>query len=81
MLLVLDNFEQVTDAAPSINALLAACSNLAVLASSRSILHVSGEQEYPVPPLGLPDPAHLPPLTQLSQFEAVALFIERARSP
>jgi predicted ATPase/class 3 adenylate cyclase len=80
MLLVLDNFEQVTDAAPSVNALLAACPNLSVLASSRSILHVSGEQEYPVPPLGLPDPAHLPPLTQLSQFESVALFIERARS-
>ena len=80
MLLVLDNFEQVTDAAPSVNALLAACPNLVVLASSRSILHVSGEQEYPVPPLGLPDPAHLPPLTQLSQFEAVALFIERARA-
>ena len=80
MLLVLDNFEQVTDAAPSVNTLLLACPNLAVLTSSRSILHVSGEQEYPVPPLGLPDPAHLPPLTQLSQFEAVALFIERARS-
>ena len=80
MLLVLDNFEQVVDAAPSVSALLLACPNLAVLTSSRSILHVSGEQEYPVPPLGLPDPAHLPPLTQLSQFESVALFIERARS-
>ena len=80
MLLVLDNFEQVTDAAPSVNALLVACPNLSVLTSSRSMLHVSGEQEYPVPPLGLPDPAHLPPLTQLSQFEAVALFIERARA-
>jgi predicted ATPase/class 3 adenylate cyclase len=80
MLLVLDNFEQVTGAAPSINALLSACPNLAVITSSRSVLHISGEQEYPVPPLGLPDPAHLPPLAQLSQFEAVALFIERARS-
>ena len=80
MLLVLDNFEQVAEAAPSVNALLSACPNLTVLASSRSILRVSGEQEYPVPPLGLPDPANLPPLTQLSQFEAVALFIERARS-
>ena len=80
VLLVLDNFEQVTDAAPSVNALLLACPNLSIMASSRSMLHVSGEQEYPVPPLGLPDPAHLPPLTQLSQFEAVALFIERARS-
>ncbi|MDQ3345164.1 MAG: adenylate/guanylate cyclase domain-containing protein [Chloroflexota bacterium] len=80
MLLVLDNFEQVTDAAISVNVLLAACPRLRVLASSRSILHVSGEQEYSVPPLGLPDPAHLPPLTQLSQYEAVALFIERARA-
>ena len=80
ILLVLDNFEQVTDAAPSINALLAACPNLAVMTSSRSMLHISGEQEYPVPPLGLPDPANLPPLTQLSQFESVALFIERARA-
>jgi predicted ATPase/class 3 adenylate cyclase len=80
ILLVLDNFEQVVDASPSVNALLLACPNLAVMTSSRSILHVSGEQEYPVPPLGLPDPAHLPPLTQLSQFESVALFIERARS-
>ncbi|MDQ4034617.1 MAG: hypothetical protein M3153_01700 [Chloroflexota bacterium] len=80
VLLVLDNFEQVTDAASSVNALLTACPNLTVLVSSRSILRVSGEQEYPVPPLGLPDPQHLPPLTQLSQFEAVALFIERARS-
>ena len=80
MLLVLDNFEQVIAAAPSINDLLSACPMLAVLASSRSTLHVSGEQEYPVPPLGLPDPANLPPLTQLSQYEAVALFIERARA-
>ena len=80
ILLVLDNFEQVVDASPSVNALLLACPNLGVMTSSRRILHVTGEQEYPVPPLGLPDPAHLPPLTQLSQFESVALFIERARS-
>jgi len=80
MLLVLDNFEQVSAAAPSVTELLSACPNITVLVSSRSILHVSGEQEYPVPPLGLPVPAHLPPLTQLSEFEAVALFIERARS-
>jgi predicted ATPase len=41
---------------------------------------VSGEQEYAVPPLALPDPARLPPLDQLSQYESVALFIERARA-
>jgi predicted ATPase/class 3 adenylate cyclase len=80
MLLVLDNFEQVVEAGPAIADLLAACRNLTVLTSSRSVLRVSGEQEYPVPPLGLPDPAHLPPLTQLSQYESVALFVERARA-
>jgi predicted ATPase len=80
MLLVLDNFEQVTDAGSAVNQLLTACPNLKVLVSSRSVLGVSGEQEYPVPPLGLPDPRNLPPLSQLSQYEAVALFIERARA-
>jgi predicted ATPase/class 3 adenylate cyclase len=80
ILIVLDNFEQVEAAAPSVSQLLAACPRLTILASSRSALQVSGEQEYPVPPLGLPDPAHLPPLAQLSQYEAVALFIERARA-
>ncbi len=79
-LLVLDNFEQVLGAGASVNELLAACPNLAILTSSRSALQVSGEQEYPVPPLGLPDPANLPSLSQLSQYEAVALFIERARA-
>jgi predicted ATPase/class 3 adenylate cyclase len=80
MLLVLDNFEQVLGAAPAIGRLLAAAANLAVLTSSRSALQISGEQEYPVPPLGLPDPSRLPSLAQLSQYEAVALFIERARA-
>jgi predicted ATPase/class 3 adenylate cyclase len=80
MLLVLDNFEQVTGAGASVNQLVTGCPNLAILASSRSALQVSGEQEYPVPPLALPDPANLPPLSQLSQYEAVALFIERARA-
>ena len=80
MLLILDNFEQVSDAAGSVRTLLSSCPNLVVLTSSRSTLHVSGEQEYPVPPLGLPDPANLPPLAQVSQFESVALFIERARA-
>ena len=80
MLLVLDNFEQVVEAGPAVADLLAACRHLTVLTSSRSVLHISGEQEYPVPPLGLPDPVHLPPLTQLSQYESVALFVERARA-
>jgi predicted ATPase/class 3 adenylate cyclase len=79
-LIVLDNFEQVVAAGAYVNQLLTACPNLTVLISSRSALQVSGEQEFPVPPLELPDPANLPPLAQLSQYEAVALFIERARA-
>ncbi|MGH2446290.1 MAG: ATP-binding protein [Candidatus Limnocylindria bacterium] len=80
MLVVLDNFEQVLPAAASVNELLSTCRNLTVLVTSRSALHVSGEQEYQVQPLDLPDPTNLPPVAQLSQYEAVALFIERARS-
>ncbi len=78
VLLVLDNFEQVIDAAPQVNELLARAPKMSVLITSRSPLRVYGEREYPVPPLGVPDPKHLPSLAGLSQFESVALFIERA---
>ncbi|MEX1155612.1 MAG: adenylate/guanylate cyclase domain-containing protein [Chloroflexota bacterium] len=78
VLLVLDNFEQVIDAAAQVNELLARAPKTSVLITSRSPLRVYGEREYPVPPLGVPDPKHLPSLAGLSQFESVALFIERA---
>jgi predicted ATPase/class 3 adenylate cyclase len=77
-LLVLDNFEQVNDAAPQIADLLARAPKISILVTSRSPLRVSGEQEFPVPPLGVPDPKHLPDLEQLSTYESVALFTERA---
>jgi predicted ATPase/class 3 adenylate cyclase len=77
-LLVLDNFEQVIDAAPVASQLLEGSAGLRLLVSSRAVLRVSGEQEFPVPPLGLPDLKALPGLAALSQFEAVRLFIERA---
>ncbi len=80
LLLVLDNFEQVVDAAPAIRELLAAAPRVSMLVTSREVLHLAGEQEFPVPPLALPDPAHLPPLASLSAFDAVALFIQRARA-
>jgi predicted ATPase/class 3 adenylate cyclase len=80
VLFVLDNFEQVIDAAPQIGELLTRLPEARVLATSRSPLHVYGEQEYPVPPLALPDPRHLPDLETLSQFASVALFVERAMS-
>jgi predicted ATPase/class 3 adenylate cyclase len=77
-LLVLDNFEQVLKAAPIATQLLEGSAGLRVLVSSRTVLRVSGEQEFPVPPLALPDLKALPSLAALSQFEAVRLFIERA---
>jgi predicted ATPase/class 3 adenylate cyclase len=78
LLLVLDNFEQVADAAPQIAELLHLAPEFCVLVTSRSALRVSGEREYPVPPLDVPDPKHLPELEQFSTFESVALFVERA---
>jgi predicted ATPase len=80
VLLLLDNFEQVVSAAEPIAALLAACPQLKVLVTSREVLHVRGEQEFAVPPLALPDPKRLPDLLALSQYEAVALFIQRAQA-
>jgi predicted ATPase/class 3 adenylate cyclase len=78
MLLVLDNFEQVIDAAPLVADLLTAAPRLKVLVTSREVLRLSGETDYPVPPLTLPDLKRLPPLERFTQYEAVALFIERA---
>ena len=80
LLLVLDNFEQVTTAAPLVGELLAACGRLKVLATSRAALHVSGEQLYPVPPL--PIPARDQPVSPESaaQCAAVALFVQRAQA-
>ncbi|GAC1350462.1 MAG: hypothetical protein NVSMB27_33210 [Ktedonobacteraceae bacterium] len=80
MLLVLDNFEQVVGAAIEVAALLARCPQLNVLVTSRTALHLSGEHRFPVTPLALPDPRHLPNLVALSQYEAVALFIARAQA-
>ena len=79
ILLVVDNFEQVLPAAHLIGELLRGAARLTALVTSRATLSVSGEQEFPVPPLALPDPRHLPAeLSALTQYESVALFIERA---
>jgi len=78
MLLVLDNFEQVLDAAPHLTDLLLACPSLKVLVTSRATLRISGEYEFIVPPLALPKWTHLPAVEALTQYAAVALFLERA---
>jgi predicted ATPase/DNA-binding CsgD family transcriptional regulator len=79
LLLLPDNFEQVVDAAPRVAELLAAAPQLKILVTSRVVLHLRGEQEFPVPPLALPDLHQLPPLERVSQYAAVALFIARAQ--
>jgi predicted ATPase/class 3 adenylate cyclase len=77
-LLVLDNCERILAAAPDIAALLAVSPTLAILATSREPLRVRGEHEFPLLPLLLPVADHLPPLEELAQIAAVALFVERA---
>lgn len=77
LLLVLDNFEQITSAAPIVADILAAAPNLKILVTSRILLRLSAEYEYSVPPLDLPtDDA---PGEELLKYEAVKLFVERAR--
>jgi predicted ATPase/class 3 adenylate cyclase len=78
MLLVLDNFEQILPAAPVVAQLLDASATLKVIATSRAPLRIGGEQEFPIPPLDLPNPERLPSLEVLTQSDAVRLFIERA---
>lgn len=80
ILLLLDNFEQVLSAAPLVWELLSAAPRLEILVTSRSPLHLAAEQQYAVPPLSLPDPAHLPPVERLLEYEAVNLFVTRAQS-
>ncbi|MGI8998558.1 MAG: ATP-binding protein [Candidatus Limnocylindria bacterium] len=80
LLVVLDNMEQVVDAADTVSRLLDAGRGLTVLATSRVPLHLTGEQEFPVPPLALPDPTRIADLQSLNDNEAVMLFIQRAAS-
>jgi len=80
LLLVIDNFEQVLAAGPALAGLLGACPRVTALVTSRTRLHVRGEHELDVPPLALPDPAHLPPIEELTHYAAVALFLQRARA-
>src|SRR5207237_2938061 len=80
MLLFLDNFEQVVTAGVQLVDVLAACTHLKILVTSREVLHVHAEHEFPLPPLALPDPEHLPDLAALSHYAAVALFLQRAQA-
>ncbi|SRR6266487_2280707 len=79
LLLVLDNFEHLATAAPSLVELLAACPSLKLLITSREVLHVRGEHAFVVQPLRLPDSAPFPDREVIVRSGAVALFVERAR--
>src|SRR5216683_227267 len=80
LLLLLDNFEQVAAASPELAALLVSCPRLHLLVTSRAPLHLSGEYEFPVPPLSPPDLTQLPEHQALAQVAAVRLFVERAHA-
>lgn len=78
LLLLLDNFEQVLVAAPQLSELQVACPHLKLLVTSRAVLHIGGEHEFPVPSLALPDLTQLSESETLAQVAAVALFLQRA---
>lgn len=81
VLLLLDNCEHLIQACAELtDALLRACPDLKILATSREALNISGESAFRVPSLVLPDAKNLPPLETLSKYEALRLFIDRAQS-
>ncbi len=79
ILLVLDNFEQIVDAAPQIAELLAAAAHLKIIVTSRFLLRITAEREFVVPPLS-PPPDVLSSFDTIKQNEAVRLFSERAQA-
>jgi predicted ATPase len=78
MLILLDNFEHLIQAAGIVAELLAMTPNLRFLVTSRAALHVYGEHEFPAPPLALPDSRSAPTIEALSRYPAVELFVQRA---
>jgi predicted ATPase/transcriptional regulator with XRE-family HTH domain len=80
VLLVLDNLEHLLGAVSAVAELLGACPRLRVLATSRSVLRVSGEQELAIPPLGLPSADAADDPDRLLRSEAIQLFVERTRA-
>lgn len=78
LLLLLDNFEQIAEAASRIAKLIQSAPGVKVLVTSRIALGLRGTQEFPVPPMSLPDRHHLPALERLTGYEGIRLFAERA---
>jgi non-specific serine/threonine protein kinase len=79
LLVVLDNFEHLLEAAPALARLLDAAPGLMLVVTSQALLHLRLEREYAVEPLAVPPPARALTPEQLERTPAVALFVERAR--
>ncbi len=79
MLIILDNFEQVIEARNDLAEIINGAEKLKVITTSREILHLSSECEFPVSPLSIPLPESDISLPELSKYEAVEFFIERAK--
>ncbi len=80
VLVLIDNFEQVVQAAPQLVDLLTFCPHLTFLVTSRVALHISGEHEFLVLPLTIPDLRYLPTWKAIAQFASVTLFVQRAQA-
>src|SRR6266487_1727517 len=79
LLLILDNFEQLVTAASLLEDLLAACPALKIVVTSRTVLRLRAEFEYPLEPLTLPDLGRSPNDTGIRQSTAIALFVQSAQ--
>jgi len=79
-LLVLDNLEQIVGVAPDLDHLLASCAGLTILVTSRSVLRLRAEREFPVGALTVPAFSDRPPMEQLASVPAVRLFVDRAQA-
>ena len=80
LLLILDNFEHLLDAATLVSEILSAAPQVVILATSRERLHIYGEYEFPVYPLNLPDPNRKETLQQVLGHDALVLFFQRVQS-
>jgi predicted ATPase/DNA-binding CsgD family transcriptional regulator len=80
LLIILDNFEHLLEAAPLVGEILAAGPQITILVTSRERLHIYGELEYPVYPLNLPDSTRKETLQQIVGYDSLKLFLQRAQA-
>lgn len=80
LLLILDTFEQIFEAGPALNELLAAAPKIKVLVTSRTLLRLAAEHDHPVSPLSLPDMKDGVSMGNIEENEAVQLFVQRAQA-